>query len=70
MSRRTHLPEAGWIEFPPRWPERDGAQDETERERPPVLLTSPIPRLGRRERPKVLRIVTGGAPGAGRRWPV
>ena len=30
-----------------------------ERERPPVLLTAPIPHLGRRERPKVLRIVTG-----------
>jgi len=59
MSRRAQTNEPGWIDFPPRWPERDRPPADAERERPPVLLTSPIPRLGRRERPKVLRIVTG-----------
>lgn len=59
MTRRRTTPEPGWIDFPPRWPERENDADGAERERPPVLLTAPIPHLGRRERPKVLRIVTG-----------
>lgn len=60
MARRAESAEPAWIDFPPRWPERDRAPGDPERERPPVLLTTPIPRLGRRERPKVLRIVAGG----------
>lgn len=59
MSRRADTGEPGWIDFPPRWPERDHVPGDAERQRPTVLLTAPIPRLGRRERPKVLRIVTG-----------
>ena len=58
MARRPESSEPAWIDFPPRWPERDRAPGD--RERPPVLLTAPIPRIGGRERPKVLRIVAGG----------
>lgn len=55
----------GWIDFPPRWPEAadDRARrPDAERERPVVVLTSPIPRVGSRERLRVLRIVTGVRP--------
>ncbi|MBJ7455713.1 MAG: hypothetical protein JHC74_06615 [Thermoleophilia bacterium] len=54
-----------WIDFPPRWPEAPGQgarRVDAEHERPAVVLTTPIPRLGRRERPRVLRIVTGVRP--------
>lgn len=57
MARRPETAEPAWIDFPPRWPDRERAPGDAERERPPVLLTTAIPRLGRRERPKVLRIV-------------
>jgi hypothetical protein len=55
----------GWIDFPPRWPEAPepgGRRVDAEHERPAVLLTARIPRIGRRERPRVLRIVTGVRP--------
>lgn len=62
MPRRRATPETAWIDFPPRWPERGDAPGEAEHERPPVVLTAAIPHRGRRERPVVLRIVTGVRP--------
>lgn len=60
--RAPRRPDPGWIEFPPLWPEsvaRERRGTRAEEERPAVVLTSRIPRIGRRERPRVLRIVTG-----------
>lgn len=52
----------GWIEYPPLWPETAAARAHDRagagREQPAVVLTARIPRPGR-ERPRVLRIVTG-----------
>ncbi len=62
MARRPESAEPTWIDFPPRWPERERAPGDAERERPPVLLTTPITRLGRRERPEVPRVVAQWAP--------
>lgn len=59
-TRRDDGP--AWIDFPPLWPERGQARDgdpETAEERPAVVLTTAIPDIGRRERPRVLRIVSG-----------
>jgi hypothetical protein len=64
--RAPGLRDPVWIEYPPLWPEtmaaraRDGAGAPPAEQRPAVVLTARIPHLGRRERPRVLRIVTGG----------
>lgn len=65
MARRNDAIDPTWIDFPPRWPERTPGG--AEHERPPVVLTTAIPHRGRRERPVVLRIVTGPRPTMGRR---
>ncbi len=62
MPRHRDVHEPTWIDFPPRWPARGGATGDAEHERPPVVLTAAIPHRGRRERPVVLRIVTGVRP--------